>query len=218
MDTAYSAERAAALAGIPLSTLHYWARTELLVPSVSATRVKLWSYQDILGLRTIDWLRRDKPMTDDTSIPRSRMRAIRTALNRLDELDLGSWTDEGQPRIVVDRDGSILIERDHLLTDLEGQLLLKEALDLIAPFGEGEAGWGPDLRCPRPHLRIVPGKLAGEPHVESTRVETQALAALARRGYSAAEIAELYPFLARVAVDEALDLEEQLASNERQAA
>lgn len=33
--------------------LHYWARQEILVPSVSPERVKLWSYGDLMALRTI---------------------------------------------------------------------------------------------------------------------------------------------------------------------
>lgn len=50
---AYTAERAAALSGVPKSTIHYWARQDILVPSVSAERVKLWSYGDLMALRTI---------------------------------------------------------------------------------------------------------------------------------------------------------------------
>lgn len=42
LDVGYdAAERAPALAGVPRSTLYDWARTELLIPSVSAEREKL---------------------------------------------------------------------------------------------------------------------------------------------------------------------------------
>src|SRR5262249_54325081 len=47
---AYTADRAAALSGVPKSTLHWWARHDVLVPSVSATKVMLWSYADLMGL------------------------------------------------------------------------------------------------------------------------------------------------------------------------
>ena len=57
---AYTAERAAALSGVPKSTVHYWARQDILIPSVSAERVKLWSYGDLMALRTIYWLRQTK--------------------------------------------------------------------------------------------------------------------------------------------------------------
>ena len=39
---AYSADRASALSGVLKSTIHYWARTEVLLPSVSAEKVKLF--------------------------------------------------------------------------------------------------------------------------------------------------------------------------------
>jgi DNA-binding transcriptional MerR regulator len=38
---AYTADRAAALSGVPKSTIHWWARNDVLVPGVSATRVML---------------------------------------------------------------------------------------------------------------------------------------------------------------------------------
>jgi uncharacterized protein (DUF433 family) len=67
-------------------------------------------------------------------------------------------------------------------------------------------------------LRIVPGKLAGSPHIERTRIETQALAALERRGIETAKIYRLYPAVAAEAVDEAIDLERELSANLRIAA
>lgn len=67
----YTAERAAALSGVPKSTVHYWARRQILVPSVSAVRVKLWSYSDLMGLRTIYWLRQPKRASDGWDVPRT---------------------------------------------------------------------------------------------------------------------------------------------------
>jgi DNA-binding transcriptional MerR regulator len=53
---AYTMERAAALSGVPKSTAYYWARKGLLQPSASQ-RPLLWSYTDLLALRTISsWL------------------------------------------------------------------------------------------------------------------------------------------------------------------
>jgi uncharacterized protein (DUF433 family) len=62
-------------------------------------------------------------------------------------------------------------------------------------------------------LRIIPGKLAGSPHIVNTRIETVALGALAARGMSAAIISELYPAIDQPAIQDALDLEGQLARN-----
>ena len=61
-------------------------------------------------------------------------------------------------------------------------LLPDDVLGLTAPFDSAGMS-GPDLLRPRPHLRIVPSKVAGEPHVEQSRLTTQTIAALADRGY-----------------------------------
>lgn len=214
MLTAYPAERAAALAGVPLSTLHYWARTELLVPGVSAERVELWSYDDLLGLRTIDWLRCEKRVPGDRIVPPTTMPAIRHALRRLPQVRLPLWDEDRRPTLLVDRSDNVhLIGEGDRVESVTGQRELGvDVLDLLAPFGDPAGPHGPDLRRPRPHLRIVPGKLAGEPHVERTRVETQAIAALSLRGYSVGEIEAMDPFLAAQAVEEAVDLEQQLSA------
>jgi uncharacterized protein (DUF433 family) len=212
---AYPAERAAALSGVPRSTVHYWARHDILVPSVSREKVKLWSFADLLKLRTIYWLRQPKAAADGRDIPASTMPKVRKALTELDQLELGVWDEQGLPRVLVDQSGHVFIKRaDGVLVDGSSptQALLP-ILDLIAPFSMIPALQGPDLLVPRPHLRIVPGKLAGSPHVNDTRIETQAIAALHNRGFDVAAIAALYPVVARAAITEAIDLESQLDSN-----
>lgn len=39
----YDARRAATLSGVPASTVYYWAREDVVVPTVSPARQKLWS-------------------------------------------------------------------------------------------------------------------------------------------------------------------------------
>jgi DNA-binding transcriptional MerR regulator len=52
---AYTVERAAALSGVPRSTVHYWARNGHLLPSVSEAP-RLYSFTDLLALRVLYWL------------------------------------------------------------------------------------------------------------------------------------------------------------------
>ena len=215
---AYTADRAAALAGVPKSTVHYWAREEILVPSVSRERVKLWSYTDLMALRMIDWLRQHKVADDGSFIPKTTMRIIRRALTVLGELDLAMFGEDGAPSIRVDRSGNVIVVEGPEVGSLVGQsdhlqLVRADIMDLTAPVVLSEGRKGPDLRAPRPHLRIVPGKLAGAPHVQNTRVETQALGALSARRMSIDVIASLYPMLERTAIQDAIDLEEQLERN-----
>ena len=132
----------------------------------------------------------------------------------VDEIGLELWwrapADEHDSPLLVDAGGHIYVrDGDHVLNlDRQQTLLPERTLGLTAPF-TAAGGDGPDLRMPRPHLRIVPAKVTGEPHIEHSRVTTQTVAALASRGYSADEIADMYN-LAPVAIRESIDLEQQL--------
>jgi uncharacterized protein (DUF433 family) len=214
---AYTADRASALSGVPKSTLHYWARTEVLVPSISPERIKLWSYPDLMGLRTIYWLRQGKTADDGVTVSATSMKAVRRALDELKQLDLELWMEERGPAVAVSRTGEVFLTLDGQVSNLAGQSPLDaDWLDLIAPFDTGD-GRGPNLYAPRPSLRIVPGKLSGSPHILKTRIETVALAALEERGLPHSKIAALYPVAPPAAIQDALDLEHQLQRNLRAA-
>jgi uncharacterized protein (DUF433 family) len=213
---AYTADRAASLSGVPRSTIHDWARNDVLVPSVSQERVKPWSYSDLLGLRTIYWLRQEKTHDDGRSIQPTTMPKVRRALSELRRLDVSLWEADG-PRIRVDQTGHVFVVdgEDRILDgNASGQTILPY-LDLIAPLQTFAGAKGPDLNRPRPNLRILPGKLSGSPHIEATRLETVAVAALSRRGFSILEIHDFYPFADGTAIAEAIELEEQLEQNLR---
>lgn len=216
---AYPADRAAALSGVPRSTLHYWARKGILEPSVSASKVKLWSYTDLMGLRTIHWLRRGKLTDEGWNVPASTMPAVRRALSVLSDLDLQLWSAELGPAVYVDPGGQIYVvpPTGPETVDAGHRPLDPEAFNLIEPF-HTRTSHGPDLNAPRPHLRILPGKLSGEPHIAHTRIETSAIAALAARGFGSERLEELYPQVRPVAIFEAIDLERQLGENLRAAA
>ena len=218
---AYPADRAAALAGVPMSTVHWWARHDILVPSISAEKVKLWSYADLMGLRIIYWLRQTKEDRDGRAVPRTRMPAVRLALRQLAELDLGLWSEDSGPAVRVDRGGNLVLSSAPDAEILGRQRVLgvgsDDLLSVTDPFVSTEGSRGPDLLRPRPQLRIVPGKLGGSPHVVHTRLESQAVAALAISGLAEAKIYRLYPQIAPDAIEDALDLERQLAQNLRPA-
>lgn len=214
VSAAYTADRAAALAGVPRSTLYYWARTGLVVPSVSQTKLKRWSYADLLVLRLVDWLRQTKP--DDLEVAKVSVQKIRQRLERTE--DLADQLLTRGLEVWVDRKGLLLFEDARgMYVPLGGGLaqeLVDTKVNLVRPF-EVAGMRGPDLVRPRPTLRIVPGKLSGEPHVEATRIPTQMLAALERRGFEPPAIVEMYPALNVTNVAEAIDLEVQLEENLR---
>lgn len=201
----YEAERAAALAGVPRSTLYYWARTDLIVPSISPQREKLWSYRDLLTLRLVRWLRLPK---DDLGVAATTMGDVRKVMDTVGER-LWSIDASGRevPTILVGRDGTVFLDKRPIST-IDGQNVLEhDQLDLFAPFERGV-----DLRAPRPRLRIVPGKVAGEPHLVGSRLTTRTVAALAARGFSVEQIAALYSHEDPEALAEAVELEQSLAA------
>lgn len=214
-DGCYDASRAAALSGVPKTTVYWWARHGIVVPSVSPVQEKLWSYSDLMALRVVSWLRRPKPGDHDRDLPASPMPKVRRALALLDELSLDPWNPnmKGQSPLLVDRAGRIYVRTPDEVLNLQKQpvLLPEETLGLTAPFQSAGMS-GPDLLRPRPHLRIVPAKVTGEPHIERSRLTTQTIAALAARGFSTMHIAEMYEESVG-SIREAIDLEEQLSGN-----
>ena len=212
-DGAYTADRASALSGVPQRTVHDWARKGILVPSVSAERVKLWSYGDLFALRTIYWLRHPKRAGDGSLVPASPMPEVKAALASLASLQAELFEGD-RPAVAVTRDGRLVLRPiGHPMQTAGGQVLLSDALDLIAPFDAVEGGHGPDLVAPGPFVRIRPRRLSGAPFVVGSRVMTEALYALALRGCSVEDIHELYPELSREGIADAVRVEAQLATN-----
>lgn len=213
-DGCYEASRASALSGVPRTTVYWWARNGVVVPTVSPVREKLWSFSDLMALRMVTWLRHTKPSNEGVGAA-SPMRRVRQALALLDALDLDPWSAdmEGRSPILVDAAGRIYVRTPGEVFDLDGQrtLLPENALGLTAPFASDGLS-GPNLLRPRPLLRIVPSKVSGEPHVVHSRLTTLTIAALAARGFSARKISEMYDEPVE-AMEEAIDLEQQLASS-----
>lgn len=78
-------------------------------------------------------------------------------------------------------------------------------LDLVAPYHNG-----PDLLEPRPLLRIIPGKLQGEPHLLDTRIASATIYTLHNSGYGTEQISAMYPEASPHALRQAIDLEQSL--------
>ena len=200
----YDADRAAALAGVPRSTLHYWAREGIYRPSISPDpRTRLWSWGDLLALRVIDWLRRAKP---NHQPPNVSIRAIRQALVQLDQL--GGSREHLHDVIAVSHAGDLFLRVDGsnlVRADTSRQTAMADVLRPVRPYHGA-----PDLLEPRPLLRIVPGKLHGEPHIVDTRIPSAAIYALTEAGYGLDQIETMYPEASRDALAQAIDLERSL--------
>ncbi len=210
----YDARRAAVLSGVPKRTVYDWARKKVVVPGISPEQEKLWSYADLMALRIVSWLRQPKSESSSGRLPASLMSQVREALTQLDRMNLNIWSgsEPDSSRLVVDQRGDIFIHTSAGFVDLRGNNALphEQRFGLLGPF-QTRGQQGPDLVRPRPHLRIVPERVAGEPHVENTRLTTRTLAGLASRGFTVGRIAAMYD-VTEIVVDEAVELEEQLSA------
>jgi uncharacterized protein (DUF433 family) len=141
------------------------------------------------------------------------MSDVRRALAEVAELGLDIWSSgydgQGTP-LRVDRAGKIYVDVGERIETTHREGVIGEALDLLGPFDTDE-GHGPDLIRPRPHLRIVPGKVSGEPHLDHSRITTLTVASLYDRFKDLDKVAALYPDVTLKAIEEAIDLERQLA-------
>jgi uncharacterized protein (DUF433 family) len=177
----------------------------VIVPSVSPTKEKLWSYQDLLGLRAVHWLRMRKP---DTDIPASPMPEVRRVLAEVVESGKDPWEDFGA-RICVDRGGHTFVDREEgMQTNAyrQGAWDHGDKVCLMDAIGNS-----PGLVRPSKGLRINPNRLSGEPHIHGTRIGTLNVSSLAEDGYAPDRIARLYE-LPVERVREAIDYEKGLAA------
>jgi len=206
----YDADRAAALSGVPISTVYYWARNDIWEPALSEEKPKLWTYSDLLALRLIYWLRKDKP---DLEVAKSSMLEVRRAIRAI--AAQGERLSSPTVRVLVQRNGKVIFttpsgEWEPLV---KGMAQRTAALDVLAEFKTREGTIGPDLVNPRPSLRIIPGKLAGEPHVRGTRIASRMVAALVRDGLTEDHVVRLYPDLTKESILDCINLEKQLQRN-----
>jgi DNA-binding transcriptional MerR regulator/uncharacterized protein (DUF433 family) len=200
----YDTHRAAALSGVPRSTLHYWARTGLYTPSVSPEpRTRLWSWADLLALRAIDWFRKG-----DDGRAKASVANIRRALA---EIETAGFTREALAHIlaVSSAGGQLFLQLPDrtIRAHSGGQIAIADTLNLVAPYKNG-----PDLLRPRPLLQIIPGKLHGEPHIVDTRIPSVTIAALADTGYTLDQIRSMYPDASLDALQVAIEFERSLLS------
>ena len=146
-------------------------------------------------------------------MPASPMNRVRGALAELDERGFDIWDDSSgdlSSPLRVDVSGKIWLDVDGVPV-YEGQAALPGSLDLLGPFDLADRN-GPDLRRPRPNLRIVPGRVSGEPHLAGSRITTLSAAALYQNLGDLAAVAELYPGFSVEVFRDAVEFERSLAA------
>lgn len=194
---AYNIDLTVALTGASKSQLYQFNRSGLLKPELSEDRHEgfLWSFRDLVALRSFISLRRDHSLQE-----------IRKAMSNLRDLNLTDHPSAYQ--LVSDGSSVFLLEDDaEQATDLlkrKGQLVISSLEDIFKGF-EHPSGKGMvvDFLAPRPNLEVNEGRLGGYPTIRGTRVAYDSVASLLADGsVSPEDVEDFYP---GVSVEAALD-------------
>jgi uncharacterized protein (DUF433 family)/DNA-binding transcriptional MerR regulator len=196
---AYATKMAAALSGATVSQLRHWRSSRtgpLLAPEIATTPRAVYSFQDVLALRTFVRLREN-----------ASLQKIRSAIGNL--RDIGEAGHLAFYRLVSDKGGNIqLLTEDQAVSlgKTPGQLQLVAVIgEIIEPFAARAGVLVPHLLRPRPGLSVDPETQGGTPVITGTRVPYDTVAGLMRDGVPADRIADYYPAVSAMAASDALD-------------
>jgi uncharacterized protein (DUF433 family)/DNA-binding transcriptional MerR regulator len=201
---------ASVLTGATVAQLAYWRKDTasaepLLVPEGKRSGRYLYSWADVVALRSIVYLRQEK------SLPR-----IRRAVATLRKLEAQEWTHLSAYRLISTKRSIVVKTPGGQLLDLQEQpgTVLEEVLmrDVLAPFQTQRGRAVPALQRPRPRIAVDPAVLGGYPVIAGTRVPFDVVAALAAEELQPAEIADVYPSVDQEAVGDAVSFAEQVAA------
>jgi uncharacterized protein (DUF433 family)/DNA-binding transcriptional MerR regulator len=204
----YSPKLAAALSGATLRQLVHWrkagaGRGAVLVPEISETRPILYSFRDVVALRTCVKLRND-----------ASLQKIRRALDTL-RADLREREHLSAYQLVADGSTIYLVEPGQA-TDLvhrTANVVIHELVDVLRPFYR-DGRHIPDLLQPRDHVTVDPAVRGGIPVIEGTRVPYDEVAALLRDGVPVERISDYFPSVTASAALDAVDFADYVDSYE----
>lgn len=188
---------ASKMSGASTHQLAYWRNTDVLVPEVeSQTRPYLYSFRDVVALRTFAWLRADHSL-----------QAIRKSLDTIRELDM---VDHPANYRLVKMGSTIgVVGDDQHAIDLlrnPGQETVGTLEDVFAKFQTKKRRTVDPLLHPRAGVEVNPNRLGGWPTITGTRVPFDIVASLIADGTVAPEhVADYYPGVSADAARDALD-------------
>lgn len=200
---------ASVLSGASVDQLAYWRKRTpsappLLVPESRRSGRFIYSWSDVVALRSIVYLRQEK------SLPR-----VRRAVELLRALEADEWEHLARYTLISTKSSILVRTPSGYLLDLERQpgTIVSEILmrDVLAPFTTREGRAVPDLEKPRRLLAVNPRVMAGYPVIAGTRVPFDVVAGLAEDGVPTAEIIQMYPSVDPASVGDAQDFASQVA-------
>lgn len=206
----YEPKLAAALSGATMRQLSHWrsyapSGGAILIPEISSGRPLLYSFRDVVALRTCVRLR-----------SYSSLQKIRKALNQL-RVGLGETEHLSEYVLAADSSTIYLVEPERA-TDLvkqRGNLVIHQFVEVLAPFYH-DGRTIPALLSPRENLAIDPAVRGGEPVIAGTRIPSAEVAALVRDGVALGNITRFYPGVTAEAARDAQDFADYVDSYQPQ--
>lgn len=206
---AFDIDLTVALSGASKDQLYRWNRDGLLTPEISTdpTEGFLWSFRDIIALRTFVKLRKNHSL-----------QAIRKALRNLRDLSL---TDHPSAYVLVSDSSSVfLVENEGKeATDLlkqRHQKIISNLDDIFRGFSHpNRKGQVVDLRAPRPLLQVNERRMGGFPTIKNTRIPYDIIGNLIYDGdVSPSQVSDYYPGVTAADALDDLDFLKQVEAGE----
>lgn len=210
---AYGLGTTAALSGATIYQLRRWRRLaesdSLLAPETSAAPRILYSFRDLLALRTFVYLHRN-----------ASLQKIRGAIGNL--RDLSEVEQTSSYSLVSDDCDDVRLIKDVAegidLVRRPGQRQFPVDMgNVIAPFPVRPGVVVPHLLRPRAHLSVDPETQGGIPVIAGTRVPYDTVASLMRGDVPAEKVSDYYPAVTAEAARDALDFAMNVDSYSRTA-
>lgn len=195
---AFSLPLASQLTGVTPHQLRRLRQQGTLIPEVQSYRPPVYSFRDLVALRTIAWLRAE------VSAQR-----IRTAFEQMDVHQLTEHPSEYR-FVTVGRDIAIeLPDGGQLtLTGPAGIEVPKTFAAVFEPFTNFRNDPVVDFRNPRPGLEVRSGRQGGTPTVLGTRIPYDEIArVIDGETVTVDNIADFYPSVTPDAARDALDFD-----------
>jgi uncharacterized protein (DUF433 family) len=199
----------ATLTGASIFQLRRWRRTGLLTPEVQPYRPPLYSFRDVVAVRTVVWLRTEVSL-----------QKIRKALANLPVFDFTEhparykFATDGKSIGVLDEHGQVVD-----LVSRPGQIQVFSLADVFKEFENKQGRHVVDFQKPRDHLEVRAARLGGWPTVEHTRVPYDDVANLLRTGdITPDQVSRFYPSVSAAAARDALEFDTEVRSSRAHAA
>ena len=201
---AFPTKLASKMSGATMHQLSYWRGSKILIPEIENKKSPfLYSFRDVVALRTFAWLRGDHSL-----------QMIRRAFDTMGELDMVEHPSRyklvklGKSMGVVRDDGTIID-----IAKEPGQEVIGTLEDVFEEFEDHRGRHVDNLIHPREGVEVNPERLGGWPTITGTRIPFDTIADLIADGSVAPEhVGNLYPGVTAAAAMDALSYQRSVAA------